>query len=33
MISGGAPGFLRSVSLEAGKSSALQVAQWRERRK
>src|ERR1039458_802596 len=33
MMDGGAPGFGRSVSSAAGKSSALQVAQWRERRK
>ena len=33
MTVGGAPGFARSVSEEAGKSSALQLAQWRERRK
>ena len=33
MAAGGAPGCERSVSSGAGKSSALQVAQWRERRK
>jgi hypothetical protein len=33
MMVGGAPGFRRSVSSLAGKSSALQWAQWRERRK
>jgi hypothetical protein len=33
MAAGGAPGCERSVSSGAGKSSALQLAQWRERRK
>jgi len=32
-MEGGAPGWRRSVSSAAGKSSALQWAQWRERRK